>query len=649
MAVEVRSLHEGGVIGPGESLSFVIHGNADAQEDLQLEIILTDDQGDGVWRRTLSDPAVNEELELVLPDLQTGQYEILLQVMGTDSAASRKSLSFFYVQGRYAITGLSSYPPSTLPGAEIVVQTDLEVPNGADPYIRWTQGDAVLARGLLSEGLETITWKAPREPGVYPVTVELFPVPPSGSEDFSFSSALAMTARLYISPGVPTAADTLVPEASYYSLFHFDGSLNDRGRLGTTASGESQATGELFGDAEFASGASSDGLSIRAGSGMRYPRLILPLSGTEGPAGQAPEGTGSLAPCTLTLALVPDVEPREAALLTTRSADGGFGLIVRFDAQGSLVATLRSADEAVVDLPSGMPALSAGKLQRVDLSLVVLADTVTALWFLDGRQTAALARVLPLKAVGAAGEAGGDTVLGGTNGFAGTVTELGVYFEDDQGRPAVDPGIFRSAMQKRFGLSLILAEGFEGLYPPSGFELQGRPALEKGALVLRPGPEAGEPSAAVDSPVGPAGSISGLKTPLFELRLPEIIIELQTRTGFPAGSRIVFQWEGEEDGFAELRCEGGTPQAFGSLLDPRVPGGALRLPRLPAALRIRLSSSGLTVEPFEDSGDDQAPSVTLPIGASPEGSSWLRLSLFGAPQAGPLELDHVLIYGASER
>ncbi|MBN1838183.1 MAG: hypothetical protein JW820_20160 [Spirochaetales bacterium] len=648
--IEVRSLNEGGVMRAGESLSFVIHDDAGATDDLQLEIILTDAEGNSVWNRTLSDPPVNEELELLLPELEPGQYEILLRVGAGGSATSQQELSFFFVRGDYAVAGMSSYPPSTLPGAEILIQTDLEVPEGADPYIRWTQGDAILARGLLSEGLDAITWKAPREPGVYPVTVELFPVPPAGGADYTFSSALAMTARLYISAGASASAHALVPEASYYSLFHFDGTLQDRGQLRTGTEGEAGAGAELFGSAAYVPGIPSDGLSIRAGSGMRYPRLILPLSEAESPSGAAARAAGSLAPCTLTLALIPDGEPREATLLTTRSSNGRFGLILRFDAQGLLIATVRSADSAA-DLPSGIPALAAGVLQRVDLSLMIRGDTLTALWFLDGRQTAAVARMLPLREVGRAGAAG-ETVIGGVGGFAGTVAELGVYFQDDQGRPAVDPGIYRAAMRKRFAASLILAEGFEGLYPPAGFVLEGRTILEEGALILSSGPAAGEkPAAEVPAASGlnPAASAPRMETPLFERRLPGTIIELQTRSGFPAGSRIVLRWEGEKDGFAEIRAEGGEAPVSGLLLDPRAPGGAAALPRLPEGLLIRLSRDTLTVRPLSGGPDEQGQPASLPIGAATELSSWLTLSLVGPAGDTPLQLDHIVIYGTSER
>jgi hypothetical protein len=65
--VEVRSLNQGGLVKPGQGLAFIVHSDPESARDLQLEIVLTDSQGKGVWSRTLSSPLVNEELQLVLP------------------------------------------------------------------------------------------------------------------------------------------------------------------------------------------------------------------------------------------------------------------------------------------------------------------------------------------------------------------------------------------------------------------------------------------------------------------------------------------------------------------------------------------------------------------------------------------------------
>jgi len=639
-AVEVRSLNQGGVIGPGQSLSFLIHQEGAAAGDLQLEIILTDSRGNGVWSRTLSDPAVNEELELLLPELEPGQYEILFRVGGAGSTADGQQLSFFYVRGSYAVTGLSSYPPSTLPGAEIVIQADLDVPEDADPYVRWTQGPRVLARGLLSEGLEAITWKAPREPGVYPVTVELFPVPPVGAGDYPFSSALAMTARLYIGPGASLSARTLLPQGSYYSLFHFDGSLQDSGRA--AAGSDAVPVAELFGGAGLVSTPPTGGLRIGPGSGMRYPRLILPMPGTgDSDSGTQTQREGGAAAVswTLTLALLPDGEPREAMLLTTRSGDGGFGLALRFDPAGSLRATLRTSAGAALELPSGMPPLQAGAIQRIDLSLYARHDTVTAVWFLDGLQTAALVRTAEIRPITGAGE----TTLGGENGFSGVVTELGVYFLDELGRRAVDPAIYKAAMQARFGSSLILAEGFEGLYLPPGFLLEGSASLGRGALSLG---SSADPAA--DAAGGPAATASRLATPLFELRLPATLIEIEARSGFPAGSRIVLQWEEEDQGFAEIRARRGSSGAVsGVLLDPRAPEAGGAFDRLPDSLLLRLDGQTLTVGAGKDGTGGQGEPVSLEVYGPGEGGGWLKVSLLAPAGGAVLDVDRILIYSAS--
>jgi hypothetical protein len=622
--VEVRSLNQGGTVKAGEGLVFIVHGDPDSSRDLQLEIILTDSQGEGVWSRSLSAPLVNEELELVLPELATGEYTVQFRVAGSDPGAGEQKLTFFYVEGDYAITGLSSYPPSTMPGSEITVRAELQAPAGADPYVRWTQGDSLLARGRLSEGLDRIVWRAPREEGVYPVTVELFPVPPPGSADFPFSSPLSMTARLFITASPTAPVDSLVPEASYHALFHFDGSLEMGGWLAAEAGADKRPTAEAFGGASYATDGPAAGYRLGPGAGIRFTGLILPVVSAATPGSSeegAARGRRDFAPFTLTLLLVPEEPPRETTLLVVRSTAGKNVLSLSFDAGGILQGSLASA-AGPIELPSGIGPLEPSTLQRIDLSVYPEESSLTALWFLNGIQTAAIVR--PGTSAEIPAEA--ETVIGGGPVALGVIAELGVYFQDEQGRPTVDPAIYRAAMQKRLGRELILAEGFEGLLPPAGFSIQGPVSWDRGALTLRPG--------------------SSLDSPLFESVLPATVLELEARSGFPPESRIVLSWEGAEQGFAVITGNG-------RLLAPGNPEAAVTVPAVPSPLVIHLTADALllTAERFGENGSGDSPPEPprLPIRPAPGGSRWLRLSV-SVPRAtdgAPLELDRILVYRPS--
>jgi hypothetical protein len=430
-----------------------------------------------------------------------------------------------------------------------------------------------------------------------------------------------MTARLFITATPPRSADALLPEASYYSLFHFDGSLQVLGRV--TAETEISAA-ESFGGAAFVPDAAVPGYRIGSGAGIRYGRSILPgtASGSPGTAdGAAGSVRRGFVPATVTVLVVPEEEPKGTLLLELRSDTGTALFSLRFDSEGALSAVLGTPAGAV-ELPSGIRALASGTLQRLDLSLYVRDDTVAALWFLNGVQTAAVVRPALLPPV----PDGATTVIGGENGFRGLIAELGVYYQDEQGRRTVDPGIYRSAMRKRFGSALILAEGFEGLYVPTGFGLRGEATPGSGVLSMNGG--------------------SVLESPLFESVLPETILEIEARTGIPPGSRIVLSWEGEEKGFAEIR---GNGDYFDSGSSERE--GSLDV--VPNTLVLRLSERTLQIQSSPRSAEDAAEASgesrlsELSIRRSPEGSRWLRVTVVAPPEGSEssFELDRILVYG----
>ena len=210
VGVRVLSIAEGDFLGKGDSIDFIIQTEDQSSTPELLEIELLAQSGLSVWNTSISSPLTDEELELVLPDLETGKYTILFTVHGEETVVEEKQLEFFYTAGTYDILGVSSYPPTIMAGHETVIQADLLFPPGANPYIRWSRDDTILAKGSLSEGLQSITWMAPEEEGVYSIRVELFPVPPPTGTDFSFSSSLALTAQLYVSMASFITDDELV-------------------------------------------------------------------------------------------------------------------------------------------------------------------------------------------------------------------------------------------------------------------------------------------------------------------------------------------------------------------------------------------------------------------------------------------------------
>lgn len=598
-SIEVRSLNEGGIVQSGQTISFVLHGDKDEKEPLTLEITLSNASGENVWSNSLAAPLLEEELALSLPSLAAGEYKLKFIMSRASAPAGEKEITFFYTAGSFAINGISSYPPAIQPGARILLRADLAYPAGSDPYLRWMQGSVVIGKGRLSEGLSQLTWQAPKAEGVYSIQVELFPTAPTGEKDFPFTSALVLTAKLYIAAGSSASSDELSPRESYYSLFHFDGSLRDTGAL---AAGAASATAEAFGAAAAASDRDGGGYRLSGNAGIRYPRLILPVK------------DGQLQPFTLTLGLALEEPDTAKSILSISNEDPRFALRLFIDGQGKLAALLRSPSGGEVLLASGIDRFPDRKVHRLDLSLVPSAKALTVLWFLDGNRTSSLTAKADVSGLSTEGE----TLIGGESSFSGRITELGVYFQDEQNRASPDPAIFRTAMERRYDRSLVLAEGFEGLYLPEGFTLSppesGR--LEEGNMLMEPG--------------------ANLALPFFELaaqrdnRQESTAVEIAFAEPLPAGSGVSLYWEGEAKAFLEIRPEG-------KMLLPGKPQELASFAPLTDSLSLLLSADQITLH------SSQGPvSLALPKPGTRE--RWLSLRIHSPAQGSAVKIDRILVY-----
>ena len=587
--IEVRSLAQGSIVQPDQPISFLVRGDKDGKAPLLLEVALTNVSGQSVWSSNQESPLTDEELALRLPALEAGEYRLSFNLSRASSPLASKEITFFYVQGPYAITGISSYPPTIQPENRILLQAELSYPQGADPYLRWTQGGRMLGKGRLSEGLGQISWQAPKQEGVYPVQVELFPVAPAGGADYPFASSLALTAQLYVTAAAAVSSDELGPKDSYFSLFHFAGSLRDE-----TSGAEAEAFGLA---APLTDG--RRGYRLAPDSGIRYGRFILPLNGE------------ILAPCTLTIRLALEGNNAGRDLLSVQSSDRRFRLALSLDAEGRLLASLDLPAASGLSLASGIKSLAAGDAHRIDLSLIPSEKSLTALWFLDGEQTGA--ENLEVSPSGLAAE--GQTLIGGANGFRGELTELGVYYRDERKRPSTDPGIYRFAMERKYGRRLILAEGFEGFYLPEGFSVEPAAAarLSEGRLALEP-----------------AG---GLNLPFFDLNgelAQEMELEILLASPLPPGATAVLGWEGDGKAFLEIRSEGKALSPNGSLEQSS-------FPPLTDSLKLTLGAERLTLQTASG-----PLALVLP---RPGGSErWLKLSLHSPAGENGLLLDHILVF-----
>jgi hypothetical protein len=633
--VKALSLQEGGFVEAGQQIGVVVQGQQLPEGTVLIDVSVLDAAGHSLWHDSVPVAALDEEHQIALPELQTGRYRLTLQVSGEDGVLAEKQISFFYLAGQYGIAGVSSYPPTVQPGKEAVITAQLLYPAGSDPYLRWSSGGSVLAKGLVSRGLDRISLTAPKEEGVRTIEVELFPVAPAAGEDFPFASALSLAARLYVSGARVSRDDALLPASSYYSLFHFNGTLEDVGAVaagaaailapatasepppgargaaeagghsagqttstGAAAGGTPAVTAQAVGSAHPVDAAGPGGYRLSGNAAIRYDRLILPLQ------------DGLLAPCTFTLKLRASGENASRSLLAMTADDAAFRLELRTDELGRPVAQVRTGS-AHVEFPSGMPALQPDAPHRLDLSLLPAGGSLSASWFLDGEQTSFATQAVELPRLSGAGQ----TLLGGEDSFSGLVTELGVYFLDDEGRPAVDPAIYRNAMKEVYGAGLVMAEGFDGLYLPEGFRLL------KGAARLEGG----------DLTIGPGATVS---VPLFEVGASETALHLRFAASVPPGGSLSFVWEGQTSPFFTVLPEGKI-QEQGSAEG-----------EISFAPKEDVVEMGLYADDFVLYGASGPVRRALPP-KPPAESRWLSLLLGNSSADQPLQVDNLLIYQVS--
>ncbi|UCF97461.1 MAG: hypothetical protein JSV89_20160 [Spirochaetaceae bacterium] len=595
VGIRILSLSEGDFLGEDDSVDFIIQTEDQSTEPELLEIELIAQSGQSVWNTSISSPLTDEELELLLPDLEAGQYTIVFTVHDTEGGIEEEEISFFYVTGQYAIKGISSYPPTSVAGHETVIEADLLFPSGANPYIRWSQDEVILAKGPVADGLKSITWVAPAEEGVYSIRVELFPVPPPGGTDFTFSSSLSLAAQLFVTTASLLTEDELLPEDSYYSLFHLNGTLRNSGLLGKDTT---KVEAKAIGQAVLSNENGIMGYQTGSGAGLLYPLNVLPIF------------EGKLSPCTITFKLVSKGEKDGENLLTIDGGEG-FRLRIFFDSEEQLVATI-AVGNTLLKLPSNIFGLKVDEHHRLDLSLVPTEEGLRALWFLNGRQTASLL----LSPLPADLPLDGETIVAGEKGFTGIVTELGVYFRDALNRPSVDPGIYRAAMRQRYGRRLVLAEGFEGLYlpDPDSWRLTSADSttLRGGQLVL--------PSSA------------RLTLPFFEVGREDTVFLIEFQGEIPPGSTLALQWEGAEQPFLVIDPTG---EIFSQARESEEFS--------PAGMNIQLTLTRSSVS----LATADAP-IRYSFEAPGDRSNWLSVALLSPERNGNLQIDTILIVQEQE-
>jgi len=454
------SVVDGQIVPATEPIVFAVAGGHSAEPD-RVTVRISSTDGVTVGETTIDGPQLNSDLSIDLASLagRPGQYRARFVLLSGNTVLDDKSLVFFVGPGGMRMNGIESRPSLIFAGASVELSVELAAVEGLDPFLRWTQNGKSFAGGLASMGNARVTWPAPREPGVYTIGVELFPVAPVENLGFSFPSSVRTSTELYVSAS--RQSRSLGPPSSYWMLYDLDGSLKDSTRDAVEA--------EAVGTIEPAAAGDNLGYRLVPPSGVRIGRSIVP------------ETEAALQGFTVSVDLTLS-EVRPGARILASGKDQRL-LSITLSADGAPMALLRSGKEETA-LRSGLAPLTAGDRHHVDLTFARADEGIVAMWFLDGEPGAVtvLGQDPPLPPAGA-----GETLIGGPGGITGIVDEFGVFYRDADRRPAPDPDVYFRAMALRHGDALLLADGFDGAYLSASYHVEGKAGVVLGKLVLSPG------------------------------------------------------------------------------------------------------------------------------------------------------------------
>ena len=472
--VVVKTVPEGGIVLEGETLPLAVNYDETVITADRLEVLLLGPDGTVLAEDTLEGAELerNQLPDLALPDgLEPDLYSLRFTLVTVEGdKVFTDEVPFFFVQGNYDIVSIASYPPVVKPGSQSLVHAELKVPPGSNPYLRWTVEGTVQSEGYLQDGMDILEWESSSRTGVYPITLELFPLGPAKGISFQFSSSLKMNTEVYISDSVRTGKYELYPETSYAPLFHFRGNYND-------VTGKHELSPQ--GDMSLAFRENLFGYYLNGESWFTLSSSVFPLQ------------EARPAPFSLVARILPEELQKNRTIFT--GSTEGFSLRLGTDNLGQLTASIETGGGTGVFTARGL-VLEEGQECFLVFSLRPVEEGLEIHWFLNGES--APVGILPLDELPLISEKG-STRIGGSNGekgFTGIIDEFGVYTSLPKGGPGFFQDVYKYYMETRLGSSVVFAEGFEapgaGRYPI----LRGRTKITEGSLRLGSGAEAELPA-----------------------------------------------------------------------------------------------------------------------------------------------------------
>jgi len=461
----IDSIEEGSVLKSGDEITVALVYEEGVYNPESLEIVLVDQDEEIVGSTVLSGTDLTDPIPPVsLPEIEPGYYTVRYIVKSGEEVISEEAFPFFYTDEDFSIQGISVYPPVILTGGSCLLQAELQLPESADPFLRWSMDETLICEGFLREGADRIEWQAPENTGVYVISLELYPFGQGYSDFYNFRSTVFHQAKVYVGDKQATAKGDLIPEDCYISLFHLKGSLQDSGTQGDGV--ELTEIGE-------------PGLDIREGvfgyyldglSGFEAGRCLIPAADTAIPFS-----------VTFTFLLEGEQSEREFFSVLKNFGEPVFRLFT--DVTGELFLDM-STEAGRAHVPSGLSGAELEYVKELTVS-VIPNDTGTLVqWFADGIFIGSTAQPFVFSLEESADY---TSIIGGDGGFTGLLDEFGIYVCYEDGKAFPDREVFRRAMKAKHGRNLVLADGLDGFIDSEFYEIEGLYSFSDGALILHAG------------------------------------------------------------------------------------------------------------------------------------------------------------------
>ncbi|MBN2736724.1 MAG: hypothetical protein JXR70_07060 [Spirochaetales bacterium] len=466
--LEITSHHPGSFLTENENMAFKIKRSSENIAPLNIDIRIYSIENQLVGSLSIENIDAEEEITLApFSFLTTGYYKIVFDLIENASIIQEANYQFFYIEGNYSIKSIETHPSTVSPDSPFILKSLIDSPAGSDPYLRWSMNNEVIAEGLKSQGWNNLLWTSPKEEGVYSLILELFPVAPLSGQNFKYKSDITMEIEIYVIAEKGSMLTELNPASSYYTLFHFNESLEDLGDKSISTS--SEETNSFFlkkiGQPKLSTTENHSFFEILPDSGFNYQGFVLP------------ESQGMISPFTLTLALK-ITNNQSKNILSYLSDDSSFGFSLYIDENSLLKLDILGLEHSTLNSGISIAALTERFL--LSLSMIPDANNINIIWYINGKALSTAA--FPWKSHPSSSQ--GVLTISGTDGFTGQIDELGIFYKDSSGRLTPDDQILKYSLQKTERLLMI--SGFDGFYLHEGLTLTGNYKLEKSLLSLGP-------------------------------------------------------------------------------------------------------------------------------------------------------------------